>query len=240
MKKIISLILSVVMIFSVGTVAFGVEAFAEAETPETVVTPELNVNVDYEAIMDEMELMIGSFGFDSMKFPTSGEQFTDMLLKFLYGIVDKLIDVVLKAINAVVPSIDFADKDTYVNEQFYPGMDVYLETPAQGAVWSLGYGSASIQTGNELDGNHYVGGSLSFPDPKSATAIYDDQRVRCVALNDGSGRGTVVIAVVDSFGISNTDVAGIRAQLEDFAKANDIVGINISVLISTAVLIHSV
>lgn len=230
MKKIISLILSVVMVFSVGTAAFGVEAFAEAETPETVVTPEVNVNIDIEAIMDELEFFVGSFGFDSMKFPTSGEQFTDMLLKFLYGIVDKLIDVVLKAINAVVPSIDFADKDTYVNEQFYPGMDVYLETPAQGAVWSLGYGSASIQTGNELDGNHYVGGSLSFPDPKSATAIYDDQRVRCVALNDGSGRGTVVIAVVDAFGISNTDVAGIRAQLEDFAKANDIVGINISVL----------
>lgn len=230
MKKIISLILSVVMVFSVGSVAFGVNAFAEAEAPETNVIPEVSVSVELDAIMDELAFYIGSFGFDSMRFPTDMDDFTDMLLKFVYGIVDKLIDVLLKAINTVVPSLDFADKDTHVNEQFYPGMEEYLATPAPGAVWSVGYGSASIQTGNELDGNHYVGGSLSFPNPKTATAVYDDQRVRCVALNDGSGRGTVVFAVVDSFGLSNTDVAGIRAELADFAKANNVVGINISVL----------
>lgn len=230
MKKIISLILSVVMVFSIGSVVFNVNAFAESEAPVVPETPEVNVNVDTGAIMDELSFWVGSLGFESMKFPSSAEQFTDMLLKFLYGIVDKLIDVVLKAINSVVPSVDFADKDTYVNEQFYPGMDEYLATPAPGAVWSVGYGSGSIQTGDELDGNHYVGGSLSFPDPKTATAVYDDQRVRCVALNDGSGRGTIVIAVVDGFGLSNTDVAGIRAQLADFAAEKNIVGINISVL----------
>lgn len=228
MKKIISLILSVVMVFSIGSVCFNVNAFAEAEAPVAPVTPE--ISIDSEAIMDELSFWIGSLGFDSMKFPSDVDEFTDMLLKFLYGIVDKLIDVVLKAINMVVPSVDFPDKETYVNDQFYPGMDEYLATPAQGAVWNVGYGSGSIQTGNEMDGKHYVGGSLSFPDPKTVSAVYDDQRVRCVALNDGSGRGTVVIAVVDAFGLSNTDVAGIRAQLADFAKANDIVGINISVL----------
>ncbi len=228
MKKIISLILSVVMVFSIGSVCFNVNAFAEEEAPVAPVTPE--ISVDSEFIMNELSFWIGSLGFESMKFPSDADEFTDMLLKFLYGIVDKLIDVVLKAINLVVPSIDFPDKETYVNDQFYPGMDEYLATPAPGAVWSVGYGSGSIQTGNEMDGKHYVGGSLSFPDPKTVSAVYDDQRVRCVALNDGSGRGTVVIAVVDGFGLSNTDVAGIRAQLADFAKANNIVGINISVL----------
>lgn len=228
MKKIISLILSVVMVFSIGSVCFNVNAFAEEEAPVAPVTPE--ISVDSEFIMNELSFWIGSLGFESMKFPSDADEFTDMLLKFLYGIVDKLIDVLLKAINLVVPSIDFPDKETYVNDQFYPGMDEYLATPAPGAVWSVGYGSGSIQTGNEMDGKHYVGGSLSFPDPKTVSAVYDDQRVRCVALNDGSGRGTVVIAVVDGFGLSNTDVAGIRAQLADFAKANNIVGINISVL----------
>lgn len=228
MKKLISLILSAVMVFSIGSVCFNVNAFAEAEAPEAPVMPE--ISVDSEFIMDEFDYWIGSLGFDSMKFPSDADEFTDMLLKFLYGIVDKLIDVLLKAINLVVPSIDFPDKETYVNDQFYPGMDEYLEAPAPGAVWNLGYGSGSIQTGNEMDGKHYVGGSLSFPSPKTVSAVYDDQRVRCVALNDGSGRGTVVFAVVDAFGLSNTDVAGIRAQLADYAKANNIVGINIAVL----------
>lgn len=228
MKKLISLILSAVMVFSIGSVCFNVNAFAEAEAPEAPVMPE--ISVDSEFIMDEFAFWIGSLGLDSMKFPSDADEFTDMLLKFLYGIVDKLIDVILKAINLVVPSIDFPDKETYVNDQFYPGMDEYLEAPAPGAVWNLGYGSGSIQTGNEMDGKHYVGGSLSFPSPKTVSAVYDDQRVRCVALNDGSGRGTVVFAVVDAFGLSNTDVAGIRAQLADYAKANNIVGINIAVL----------
>ena len=126
MKKIISLILSVVMVFSIGSVAFGVSAFAEGEAPETDVAPEVSVSVDLDAIMNELAFYIGSFGFDSMRFPTDMDDFTDMLLKFAYGIVDKLIDVLLKVINTIVPSVDFADKDTYVNEQFYPGMEEYL------------------------------------------------------------------------------------------------------------------
>ena len=89
---------------------------------------------------------------------------------------------------------------------FFEGMEDYLTSPAANSVWSLGYGSASLQTGDELDGKHYVGGSLSFPKSKAATAIYDDQRVRVIAINDGSGRGTLIFAVIDGFGISNTDV----------------------------------
>ncbi len=198
MKKIISLILSVVMLFTIGTVGLSVNAFAEERTAAV------------EA--------------------QSAENFEDMLLKGLYKVADKLIDVILKAINAVIPSVDFEAKEDYVNDQFFEGMDEYLSAPANGAVWSVGYGSASVQTGDELDGAHYVGGSLSFPDTKAATAVYDDQRVRCVALNDGSGRGTVVFAVIDAFGLSNTDVNGIRAELASFAKENNIVGINIAVL----------
>ncbi|MBQ8575575.1 MAG: hypothetical protein IJ447_05975 [Clostridia bacterium] len=232
MKKIISLILSVVMIFTIGSVSFGVDAFAEeTAAPETDITTEVIEGLDTVApFVAYFAQSLENIDLPNFPFPSSVDQFTDMLLKTLYGIVDLLIDVVLKSINAVIPSVDFEHKDEYVNDQFYAGMDEYLAEPASGAVWSVGYGSNSIQTGDELDGEHYVGGSLSFPDPKSATAIYDDQRVRCVALNDGSGRGTIVIAVVDGFGLSNTDVAGIRAELADFAEANDIVGINISVL----------
>lgn len=233
MKKIISLILSVVMVFTIGSVSFGVDAFAEeTTTSEVSITDQIPSEVMEIApiLVESVKQSLSYLNFSNFRLPASTDDFTDMLLKFLYGIVDVLIDVVLKAINLVVPSVNFADKDTHENDQFYAGMDEYLATPAPGAVWSIGYGSGSIQTGDELDGKHYVGGSLSFPAAKCATAVYDDQRVRCVALDDGSGRGKIVIAVVDGFGLSNTDVAGIRAQLADFAQANDIAGINISVL----------
>ena len=68
MKKIISLILSVVMVFSVGTAAFGVDAFAETENTETIVMPELPQDIDVEGIMNELTFMIGSFGFERICF----------------------------------------------------------------------------------------------------------------------------------------------------------------------------
>ena len=153
-----------------------------------------------------------------------------MMLKSLYKLADQIIDALVKGINKNIPSVKFEQKENFTSEMFFEGMEDYLSAPASNAVWSLGYGSASLQTGDELDGKHYVGGSLSFPKTKAATAIYDDQRVRVIAINDGSGRGTLVFAVIDGFGISSTDVRGIRKELADFAKANNIVGINISVL----------
>lgn len=212
MKKALSLILSIVMMFTVFSVAFSSSAVA-ADT-ETIEAQSQTLTLDLSDI----------------KIPSSWDEFTGMLVKSLYSLADQIIDALLTAINQKIPSIQFEAKDAFNNDMFSEGMEEYLSSPAADAVWSLGYGSASLQTGNELDGNHYVGGSLSFPKSKAATAIYDDQRVRVIALNDGSGRGTLVFAVIDGFGISSTDVRGIRRELADFAKANNIVGINISVL----------
>lgn len=214
MKKVISLILSVVMVFTVFSVALASNASAADKAAEASVVSTDLAGIDLSGI----------------KIPTSWDELSNMLLKSLYKVADQIIDVLVKAINRKIPSVQFEQKENYTNDMFFEGMEDYLSTPAANAVWSLGYGSASLQTGDELDGKHYVGGSLSFPDTKAATAIYDDQRVRVIALNDGSGRGTLIFAVIDGFGISSTDVRGIRKQLADFAKANNIVGINISVL----------
>ena len=214
MKKVISLILSVVMVFTVFSVALASNAFAADEIAETSVVSTATTGIDLSGI----------------KIPSSWDELGNMLLKSLYKVADQIIDALVKGINKKIPSVKFEQKENFTNDMFFEGMQDYLSTPAANAVWSLGYGSASLQTGDELDGKHYVGGSLSFPKSKAATAIYDDQRVRVIALNDGSGRGTLVFAVIDGFGISSTDVRGIRKQLADFAKANNIVGINISVL----------
>lgn len=211
MKKVISLFLSVVMVFTVFSVALTSSAFA-ADTAASE------------------SVAVTSIDFGGIKLPTSWDELGGMMLKSLYKLADQIIDALVKGINKNIPSVKFEQKENFTSEMFFEGMEDYLSAPASNAVWSLGYGSASLQTGDELDGKHYVGGSLSFPKSKAATAIYDDQRVRVIAINDGSGRGTLIFAVIDGFGISSTDVRGIRKELADFAKANNIVGINISVL----------
>ncbi len=211
MKKVISLLLSVVMVFTVFSVALTSSAFA-ADTAASE------------------SVAVTSIDFGGIKLPTSWDELGGMMLKSLYKLADQIIDALVKGINKNIPSVKFEQKENFKSEMFFEGMEDYLSAPASNAVWSLGYGSASLQTGDELDGKHYVGGSLSFPKSKAATAIYDDQRVRVIAINDGSGRGTLIFAVIDGFGISSTDVRGIRKELADFAKANNIVGINISVL----------
>lgn len=211
MKKVISLLLCIVMTFTVFSVALTSNAFAADSAANESVA-------------------VTSIDFSSIKIPKSWDELGGMMLKSLYKLADQIIDALVKGINKNIPSVKFEQKENFTSEMFFEGMEDYLSAPASNAVWSLGYGSASLQTGDELDGKHYVGGSLSFPKTKAATAIYDDQRVRVIAINDGSGRGTLVFAVIDGFGISSTDVRGIRKELADFAKANNIVGINISVL----------
>ena len=214
MKKLISLLLSVVMVFTVFSVALTSSVMA-ADTAEITAS-------ESAAVM--------SIDLGGLKIPTSWDELGNVLLKSLYNVADQLIDVILKGLNKKIPAVQFEKKENFTSEMFFEGMEDYLSTPAANAVWSLGYGSASLQTGDELDGKHYVGGSLSFPKTKAATEIYDDQRVRVIAVNDGSGRGTIVFASLDAFGLSYPDVRGIRKELADFATANNIVGINISVL----------
>ena len=214
MKKLISLLLSVVMVFTVFSVALTSSVMA-ADTAEVTAS-------ESAAVM--------SIDLGGLKIPTSWDELGNVLLKSLYNVADQLIDVILKGLNKKIPAVQFEKKENFTSEMFFEGMEDYLSTPAANAVWSLGYGSASLQTGDELDGKHYVGGSLSFPKTKAATEIYDDQRVRVIAVNDGSGRGTIVFASLDAFGLSYPDVRGIRKELADFATANNIVGINISVL----------
>lgn len=215
MKKVISILLSVIMIFSVSTAAFA----AENADEKVIRTESMN------GVFEEIGQYIDT---DKINIPTSKAQLEQTGKRILWNVVQALVDTIVKTLEQIIPTVRFPAKEDFEFENFYPGMDEFLTEPAKGAVWNIGYGSASLQTGDELDGKHMVAGSLSLD--KSATAIHDDQRVRAIAMNDGSGRGTVVFAVLDAFGLSSGDVQGIRATLKDFAKENNIVGINLSVL----------
>lgn len=226
MKKIIAIMLSLVMLITGTSVAAFANQNADIAVSTAAETAEAPLDTA-EFSTDTVHLMDIIRPLMNIKV-TSSEAFSASMMKALYGLADFLIDNLVSIISAATPSVDFIDEADYKTENFYKGTETFLDEAADGAHWSLGYASASLQTGNELDGKHFVGGSLSLD--KSATTVNDDQRVRVVCLNDGSGRGTVAFACLDAFGLSLPDVREIRSRLTDFAKQNNIVSINISVL----------
>lgn len=157
---------------------------------------------------------------------------TSEIERGFYRFVDKALDAIVGGITAlIVEPREWVAKKNYVSENFYEGhsADEFLDVPADGAQWKLGYSNASILTGKELEEEHYVGGSLSVT-KKLATAQYDDQKVRTIAISDG--RGISIFAVIDSFGLANNEVRVIREKFQAYADANnlDITSVNISVL----------
>lgn len=136
--------------------------------------------------------------------------------KALQGIVG-LIAGMIKAPNSWKNESEYTEKTYKPNE--------FIDEAAEDAVWKVGYGSGSLQTGDEL--SCYVGGSLAVT-KKLATKVCDDQRVRTVAMSDG--RGITVFASVDTFGLANSEVEKIRAMMAEYCAEKGINSINISAL----------
>ena len=170
--------------------------------------------------------------FTAFAIPASAADETSDVERGFYQFVDGLLDTVVTGIAAlIVEPQSFIDKDDYVSENFYEGHspDEFLDVPAEGAQWTVGYSNASILTGNELTEEHYVGGSLSVT-KKLATAQFDDQKIRTVAISDG--RGISIFASIDTFGLANNEVRVIREKFQAYAdsKGLEITSINISAL----------
>ncbi|NLA77838.1 MAG: hypothetical protein GX851_08450 [Clostridiales bacterium] len=160
----------------------------------------------------------------------AAEEVSNPIVKFFYKVIDMLMNLILEYINKFYHGTERPPVDDFTNDQLGKGTGEFKTEAAADAKWYLGYSSASLLTGNELDGKHYVGGSLSFPDPKTATQVLDDQRVRIIAVKDGETSGVVVFAIIDGFGFSYTDVRELRSRLAEFSEENNIVGINVGTL----------
>lgn len=163
----------------------------------------------------------------SLHWPSSADDCGKMLKRVFYDYFDLAVDALLNAVLRLLPDIGWPDQEDYQTANFYEGDSTFLDQPAQGARWHLGYAKASLLTGNETDGKHYHAGGFSFP-AKPVTKVIDDQAVRVACLSDGSGRGTKVFVSLDGYGVSLTDVRTIRARLADFAAANGINAISVS------------
>lgn len=147
-----------------------------------------------------------------------------------------LNDVLATVLNVFIPDSAAVEKlekfniDDYDN--FYAGMDTFIDEPQGEKVWSLGYGKASVLpadfgTKSYAKGAYlpYVFGDDMYTDEDGEK---EDLMARAIIMNDGSGRGNVVFIAVDAMGLANADVRLIREGLKDFAKENNIVSINVS------------
>ncbi len=139
---------------------------------------------------------------------------------------NSIVDLILKGFADVLPSTTkVKDPSTHSSANFYSGNSEFIDEAAENAKWSLGYASASILPDDFSEGKYYKGGyDINL---KLAECI-DDLKVRVIVLDDGSGRGKSVFAVVDCIGLANDDVRNIRAALSSFTEMNDIVSINVS------------
>lgn len=157
------------------------------------------------------------------------------LESIFYMILDKLVMIVGKVLNRVIPGLDWGNTwqnydDYQTPDTFYLGEESFETQVDPAASWSAGYAYGSLLKGLDiLNGEYYMAGSLQALSGKVPTGILDDQGVNVYALSDGVS-GTVVQAVVDGYGLSRGDVLKIREKLADFAKENDIISLNISVL----------
>ncbi len=151
---------------------------------------------------------------------------------FATNALNSLLNAVFIGFSALFPK-DFPTVDEYYesgSENFYAGMDTFVDEPVSGAKWHLGFGKASMVPENLKDGSkeYYTGGYFT----QKINGVYDDQSANAIAMHDNSGRGTVVSVSIDGVGVNNADVRTIRAEAErklsEQGVDSDIVAINIS------------
>ncbi len=154
----------------------------------------------------------------------------------IYAVTDVLggiINGIIKLLGILTPTPDYPTVEEYFSsdsENFYEGTKNFIDTAVDGARWSLGFGKESIVPDNLLDGSkkYYTGGYFT----QKVNGVFDDQKAVAIALNDGSGRGTTILASIDGIGVANADVRAIRNAVEQKLKAegidSDINAININ------------
>lgn len=157
-------------------------------------------------------------------------------------IVDTLLQFILDLFSGLFgDGPGFVDKETAANlagDNFYDGIGKeFVSEAEEDAKWNIGYANESLIPVDYDNGSYYIGGYIApengFTNVVEGIAEIpglgkDDMKVRCIAINDGTDKGTVLFATIDCIGITNADIKDIRALLADFAAANNIVAINVA------------
>lgn len=154
---------------------------------------------------------------------------------YFYMLLDKLVMILGKFLNTVIPGLDWGKAwqnydDYHSPDTFYVGEEKFDTTVAPDAEWSMGYSYSSLLEGLDvLNGEYFMAGALQAVKGQVPTEILDDQGVNVYAISDGKS-GIVVEAVIDGYGFARGDVLEIRKRLSAFAEEKGIISINISTL----------
>lgn len=228
--KIISVILSITLVFTIGCVGVNAEdnkGIADYLPDNSEIAGE---------ITDGAIGAVGTVGgiFAGMASIDSFDTFLDNVMKVLYNILNVLVEVLVQSIRVIYPDpANWLDINDHTTDTFLEGRNEYKVTADVGNYWSLGYSSRSLIPDDFEGGKYYLGRDLMN---KKAEGIYDDMRIRVAVLDDNSGDGSVVIGAVDSLGVTSTDVRAIRAGVLDYCKKNNIAVSSINI---TATHAHS-
>lgn len=224
--KIISVILSLSLVFSIGcTGAFATDSVADY-LPETEEVAGEITEAGISAVQTVGGLFAGMEDIDSF------DTFLNNVMKVLYNILNVVVEVLVQAIRVVYPDpANWKDIAEHSTDTFLEGRDEYKTSADVGNFWSLGYASRSIIPEDFEADKYYLGRDLLN---KKAQGVYDDQRIRVAVLDDNSGDGAVVIAAIDALGVTSTDTRSIRAGVLEYCKENNIRVSSINVMATHA------
>ncbi len=173
---------------------------------------------DYDAIVVE----------DGQSDPVKSASMSE-LEKGFYQVLNKVAMGLLKIIYVFYPAPDdWQSLESYDGANFLPGRETFATEAAAGNRWQIGYGSRSIIPDDFAPDKYYIGRDLTN---RLAQGVNDDNRVRVVAMDDGSGEGLVIFAVVDALGVTSADTRAVRAEVVEWAQAQGvkIAALNLSV-----------
>lgn len=217
MKKTLKALIALVLcaIFMMPTVAFA----ADTEESYDSVVDYITASAEDNASVDGM-----------VKFKIILAKFLNILSNlFINDFLGSFLNILIPDSSAVLDYEEF-DLDAY--ENFYAGMDEFIDEPQGDAVWSLGYGKETILPADFGEKSYakgayipYIFGNEMYKDEEGND---EDLMARAIVMGDGSGRGKVVFIALDAMGLANADVRLIREALKDIAAQNNIVSINVS------------
>lgn len=217
MKKTLKALIALVLcaIFMMPTVAFA----ADTEESYDSVVDYITASAEDNASVDGM-----------VKFKIILAKFLNILSNlFINDFLGSFLNILIPDSSAVLDYEEF-DLDAY--ENFYAGMDEFIDEPQGDAVWSLGYGKETILPADFGEKSYakgayipYIFGNEMYKDEEGND---EDLMARAIVMDDGSGRGKVVFIALDAMGLANADVRLIREALKDIAAENNIVSINVS------------